>query len=113
MDGDHGTLARIAGSFFEEPLKSFVVDLVYHLFFYQYVTDGVDIWEVRRGSCMGMMHSSNLADLVFHGLVEWGLCFDSLHWPRLPARSGLKRSTKMPLHLMLQELEEEFASAPL
>ena len=72
MDGSHDVLAKVVGSFFEGTQRDWVVDCIYHVLFYQVVTDGDDLWAVERGSGMGSIHSSSLADLAFHGLVERG-----------------------------------------
>ena len=75
MDGEHLTLARLCSDFFAEPLKSFVYDVLLHLLHYQFVEFEDRLLRVERGTGMGLIHSSSVADLCFYALAEKNLRF--------------------------------------
>jgi hypothetical protein len=78
MDGEHLVLAKLCCEFFPEPQKGLVYDLLLHLLCYQFVEFEDRLLRVERGTGMGLIHSSAVADLCFYALVEKGL--DLLKW---------------------------------
>lgn len=74
MDGSHEDLIQaMRDEFAEDERATLIEDILEHLLFWQYVTDGESCWQVMRGSGMGGKHSGSLADLSFYRIAEHGL----------------------------------------
>ena len=72
--GQDYRIAELVASLFQDrTLRSLVQDVTYFLLSNQYVQHGPDLYKVKQGCGIGLLHAGDLADAVFYALCEKSL----------------------------------------